>query len=136
MIRETNAPKAYVHKTDYEKTVDVAALHAGKPIRRITHTDDIYPPKKSVKRTRVAGRSTEARMVDRINRLMAWMAKQAHPVTLEQMEKAAKFKMHSTRGRYSVECSVQYLVKNGYIVQVVKPAKDRKSLYKCLKETY
>lgn len=136
MIRETNAPKAYDHRTEYEKNLDIAKLHAGKPIRRITHTNDIYPDRVAVKKTRVKGRATEAKMIERINRLMAWMTKHGKPVTMEQMEKAAKFKMNSSRGIYAIECSMSFLLKNGYVVQIVKPAKGRKSLYKCVKEAY
>ena len=133
MIRETDAPRSYIHKTDYEKTLDIAKLHAGKTIRRITHTNDIYPNAVSVKPSRARGMATENRMIERIERLMAWMKKKGEPVTREQMERAAKFKMHSTRGVYAVECSMTFLMKHGYIVQVVKPAKGRKSLYTCAK---
>lgn len=138
MIRESNAPKAYIHKTDYEKTVNIAALHAGKPIRRIMHTNDIYPEKQAPTtiKGRVRGRNTEKTTIERINLLMRWMAEQDEPVTLFEMEDAIDYKLHNSRGKYAVECSLAYLLKHGYIKQVIKPAKGRKSAYVALKEGY
>lgn len=136
MIRESNAPKAYVHKTDFEKTVDVAALHAGKPIRRITHTNDIYPPKVSEVRRASRKRNTESKIIDRINKLMAWMKKQSEPVTRDQMERYVKYRLHGGHRNNRIECTLTYLMAHGYIEQVVKPAKGRKSLYRALKSAY
>lgn len=136
MIRESNAPKAHVHKTLYEQTVDVAALHAGKPIRRITHTNDIYPPKVAVVRRASRKRNTENKIIDRINKLMEWMHRQTAPVTREQMEKVVKYRMHGGHRTSRIECTMTYLLAHGYIEQIVKPAKGRKSLYRALKSAY
>lgn len=135
MIRETIAPKAYVHKTYYEKTVDVAALHAGKPIRRITHTTDIYPAVPPKLKSR--GRATETKHVALINKLMRWMGGLKDPVTCEQMEEHMKIRIkHGHRDPTAIACTLRYLLANGYIEVAVRPAKGRKAAYRAIKDAY
>ena len=133
MIRETNAPKSYIHKTDYEKTVNVSALHAGKPIRRITHTNDIYPVEKPKPRPKSRGRYTEDVTIRRINNLLEKMGWKPD-FTIAEMEEIVGIKMNTHRKSAArVVCSIQWLVKNRYIVQTVRHAKGRVSRYSAVK---
>lgn len=136
MIRETNAPKSYIHKTEYEKTLNVAKLHKGKPIRRITHTNDIYGKIKPIHHRTVGGRG-ERNAIDRINRLMAWMHDQGRQVTLSEMEEFLGCALHAKNSKSDrAECCITWLLKNGYIQRELLPTRGRKALYTAIKDGY
>ena len=134
MIRETNAPRAYIHKTEFERNLNVAALHAGKPIRRIRHTNDIYPPAppKQPKRTS-RQRSTEQVTVTRINNLLRWLSDRTD-ATIAEMEAFVGVHLNTHRRTCArLQCSITWLVRNDYIINTVRHAKGRCARYAAAK---